>query len=422
MMFEDAMTLLEVPEVLLQTVIAIAIGGLIGLEREKESSDKYAGLRTLALLCGSGPVMVYYSEIVGYPLLVAIYLALAMILSLVIIYIRYTVAMEDLGFTTSVTVFLVALLGILVGYGQFIEASSIAIITAFILAEKRVMTGYVENLTYQELTDSLKLGALVFILYPILPSEPIDPYGVVNLQEVLVFAIFVLLIEFSAYLSMRQFGGSKGLQLTGILAGMANSFATAAVMARMANQSSDARDAASSGIMLSVVSMIVRNVGLATVLAFGIFWTIWQPAVAMIALTFLIAYLLLKFGDQYEDLDIDIDSPFSFTSAAKFAGFYIVITLVSVVSQELLGDVGLFATAYTGGLVSSAAVAVSAATVYNQGTATAEAAGGMVMLGILASLTSKIVLVEMINGEMRKTAMLPMAVVGLFGIGIFFLL
>lgn len=103
----------------------------------------------------------------------------------------------------------------------------------------------------------------------------------ISLREVLVFAIFVLMIEFSGYVSMGQFGGSRGLQLTGILAGMANSFVTAAVLARMANQSRNALDAASSGIMLSVVSMIIRNVGLASILAFAIFWTVWQPAAVM---------------------------------------------------------------------------------------------------------------------------------------------
>ena len=414
----------EVPTVLQYVVVAMAIGGLIGLEREigEQDSNKFAGLRTLALLCGSGPVMVYYADIVDYPLLVSLYLFLVIALALSIAYVRFSLTGGDVGFTTTVTVFLVGLLGVLVGYGRLFEAVSIGLITAFLLAEKEPMVRYIDNLTYQELTDSMKLAALVFILYPILPSEPIDPYGVVRLREVLLFAIFVLMIEFSAYVSMRQFGGSKGLQVTGLLAGMANSFATAAVMARMANQSRKAIDSASSGIMLSVISMVVRNVGLASVLAFGIFWVVWKPAVAMIVLAAGVAYFLFRTSETYEDLDVNIDSPFSFGAAAKFSLIYIVITVVSVVAQQQLGDVGLFATAYMGGLVSSAAVAVSAATMYNQGAATIEAAGGMVILGILASLTSKIVLVEIINGHMRRKAVLPMAIIGIVGLGVYFTL
>ncbi|WP_243641418.1 MgtC/SapB family protein [Natrarchaeobius halalkaliphilus] len=420
-MIQDIMAVFEVPELLQQVVIAIAIGGLIGIEREKESTDKFAGLRTLALLCGAGPVMVYYAQISGYTAAVLLYLVLAAIFAFTIAYIRFTLSGDDIGLTTSVTVFFVALLGVIVGYGRFVEAAAITIIVAFLLAEKEQMVSFVDSLTYDELSDAMKVGALVFILYPILPAEPVDPYGVINLQEVLVFAIFVLMIEFSAYVSMRVFGGSKGLQVTGLLAGMANSFATAAVMARMANKSREALEAASSGIMLSVISMIIRNVGLASVIAFAIFWTIWIPALAMIAITVAIAYYLLRTSDSHDDIDVDIDSPFSFTSAAKFSAIYVAITVVAVVSQELLGDVGLLATAYTGGLISSAAVAVSAATVYNSGAASVEAAGGMVMLGIMASLSSKIVLVEIINGQMRKKAMLPMAFTGVVGLAVYFL-
>jgi len=360
--------------------------------------------------------MVYYAELVGEPLLVGLYVLLAIAIALAIVFIRFSLARGEIGFTTSVTVFLVALLGILVGYGRFFEATSIAIITAFLLAEKEQMMTYVDNLTYQELSDSMKLGALVFILYPILPSDPVGPYGVIQLREVLLFAIFVLLIEFSSYVSMRQFGGSTGLQVTGLLAGGANSFATAGVMARMANQSRDAIDSASSALLLATVSMIVRNVGIASVIAVAILWAVWLPAVVMILLTMVMAYGVLKRGETHANFDIDLDSPFSFTAAAKFAIVYVAITLVSVVAHELFGSAGLYATAFFGGLVSSAAVAVSAATVFNEGSVTVEPAGGMVMLGIMASLTSKIVLVETVNGEMRYTAVVPMVFTGVAGL------
>lgn len=418
---ESIFTVFEVPSLLQQVLIAIAIGGLIGLEREKESENKLVGLRTLALLCAAGPVIVYYAQLSDFQVAVVLYLLLALGLALGIALIRYLDSDSSFGLTTSVTVFFVSLLGILIGFEQFIEAAAIGIIVAFVLAEKRQMVKFIDKLTYDELSDAMKVGALIFILYPILPTEAVDSYGVINLREVLVFAIFVLLIEFSAYISMRVFGGSKGLQVTGILAGMANSFATAAVMARMANKSQAALQAASSGIMLSVISMIVRNVGLASIIAFGIFYVVWIPAILMIIVATLIAYYLLKTSEDHSDFDIDINSPFSFKSAAKFSVIYIAITLVSVVSQELFGDIGLFVTAYTGGLISSAAVAISAATVYNSGAASVEVAGGMVLLGILASLTSKIILVEMINGKMRKSAMIPMAAVGLVGIATYLL-
>lgn len=417
---------LAVPDLLVQVVFAIAVGGLIGVERERRPARKFAGLRTLALLCGAGPLVVAVADTPAhpavFPVVLGIYLGLAVAMSMAVVYVRFRLHGEDIGFTTSVTIFLVALLGILVGYERFVEAASITIITVVLLAERERLHGYVDSLTDQELLDSLKLAALVFVLYPILPADPVDPFDIVVLREVLLFAIFVLLIEFGSYISMRQFGGSRGLAVTGLLAGGANSFATAAVLARIATQTREALDAASFALLLATTSMIVRNVAIAVVLAFELFWLLWQPTAAMIGLALGIAAVLWYYGDTYEEFDIDFDSPFSFVAAAKFAVAYVAILVVSVGAEAVFGDTGLYATAFAGGLVSSAAVSVTAATVFTDGGIGTHAAVGMVVLGITASLTSKIVLVEVINGKMRTKAMLPMALVGCVGIGVFLIL
>lgn len=409
-----------VPELLAQVIIAIAIGGLIGLERER--LDKFAGVRTMALLAGTAPAVVELADRADLPALVVVYLMLVAAIALAVAYVRFRLRRDELGFTTTVTVFLVGVLGLLVGYGLLFEATSIAIITAVLLTEKERIHTSINRLTDQELSDSMKLGALVFILYPILPSEPVGPYEVVCLREVLVFAIFVLLIQFAAYVSMRQLGGSTGLQVTGLLAGGANSLATAGVLARMARQSRDAVDAASSALLLATGSMILRNAAIASVLAVPLVSVLWPPIAVMFGLTLLLAYVGLVRGDTYEEFDFDFESPFSFSAAGKFAVAYVGIVIASVVGEELFGEFGLYATAFAGGLVSSAAVAVSAATVYSDGTVGAEPAAGMVILAIAASLVAKIVLVEMLNEEMRTRAVLPMAVVGVAGLLVFFMM
>jgi len=417
--------LFEVPTLLVQVVIAIATGGLIGLERERLPERKYAGLRTLALLCGAGPIVVYVGGIDGSAavlgLFLGIYLGLAATVALSVVLIRFSLEEADIGFTTSVTVFLVGLLGVLIGYERYFESTSIVIIAVLVLAERDRLHRYVDSLSDQELLDTLKLGALVFILYPILPSEPIDPYDAVVLQDVLLFVIFVLLIQFAAYLSMAQLGGSRGLAVTGLLSGGANSFAAAGVLARLANQSREAVTAASFALLLATLTMILRNVGIAVALAVPILWVVSVPAAVMVGVTLAAAGLVWWQGETHEEFDIDLESPFSFRAAAKFSVAYLAILLVSVGGEEVAGDVGLYATAFTGGLISSAAVSVTAATVFNNGSVAAEAAAGMVVLGITASLTSKIALVEWINDEMRYNAAIPMAVIGLAGLAAFLL-
>lgn len=404
----------NVPALLGHVVTAIAIGGLIGLERERV--DKFAGVRTMALLAGTGPPVVEIARRADLPLLVGVYLALAAAVALAVAYVRFELRGDEIGFTTTVTVFLVGVLGVLVGYGLLFEATSIAVITALLLTEKDRITGFIDRLSDEELSDSMKLGALVFVLYPILPTEALGPYNVVNLREVLVFAIFVLLIQFGAYVSMRQFGGSTGLQVTGLLAGGANSLAAAGVLARLAKQSREAVSAASSALLLATGSMIVRNVAIASVIAVPLLWELWPPVAVMLTVTLGLAYVSARDDDTYNEFDFDFDSPFSFRAAAKFALAYVAIVLASVAGEELFGELGLYVTAFAGGLVSSAAVAVSGATVYTEGTAGTGTAAGMVLVGILGSLVAKIVLVELLNDEMRTKATVPMAIVGVAGL------
>lgn len=418
--------LVEIPPLLVQVAIAIATGGLIGLERERLPARKFAGLRTLALLCGAGPVAVSLGRLEGEPALLpvflAAYLGLAITIAAGVVYVRFELADgENIGFTTSVTVFLVGLLGVLIGFERYFESTSIAILTVLLLAERERLHGYVDSLTDQELQDSLKLGALVFILYPILPAEPVDPYGVVVLRDVLLFAIFVLLIQFASYISMGQLGGSKGLALTGLLAGGANSFAAAGVLARLASQSRDALTPASFALLLATASMVIRNVGLAVVLAAPLFWAVWEPAAGMLVVTVGAATVVWVHGETHEEFDIDLETPFSFMAAAKFSVAYVAILLVSVLAETVAGDAGLYVTAFAGGLVSSAAVSVSAATVFSEGSVALEPAAGMVVVGISASLVSKIALVEFVNSEMRSQGAVPMALVGVAGLAVFFL-
>lgn len=408
------------PPLLARVGVAIAIGALIGLERERRPSRKFAGLRTMALLCAGGPVSVFVAEAAGGSAVVAVvlglYLGTAAAVALGVAGVRFALRGEEFGFTTSVTVVLVALLGLLVGLEFLREAAAIGIITAAILAERDRLHGYVRGLTDEELRDSLKLGALVFVLYPVLPAEAVDPYGVVVLREVLVFAVFVLLIQFTAYALMRTVGGSAGLAVTGLLAGGANSFAAAGVLANVANRSRAAVDAASFALLLATLSMILRNLGIAVALGRDMLPLLVVPAAAMLGVTALAAVLLWHTGETDSEFDIDLDSPFSFGSAATFSAAYVAILLVSVGAEAAIGDAGLYATAFTGGLVSSAAVAVTATTVITEGSVPVGTGVGMVVAGIVASLVAKIGLLEVTSRGMRYSAAVPMGLVGLAGL------
>ncbi|MFB6190709.1 MAG: MgtC/SapB family protein [Candidatus Nanohaloarchaea archaeon] len=411
-----------VPELLTEILMSIGAGGLIGLERENAPERKYAGIRTLSLLGGAGPGVVLLSEKAGSAIFVAIYLALVSAISLGIVLIRLRAQGEDIGFTTSVAVFVVAVLGTLIGYDMYFEATSLAILTALILAEKKALHGYIDKLSDRDISSALQLSAVAFILLPILPATAVDPLGAIVPRDIVLLAVFVMAIEFASYVLMRQLGGS-GIYLTGLLGGGASSFATTGVLARIGLKE-ELGNPASAAVMLSATSMLARNIGIAAVImlpqmaATGGLYALFASGMAM-GVVLLAAAFLLKKEASTREIGIEIESPFSLKSGVKFATIFTAVSAASALGQDFAGATGSYLTALVGGMASSSAVAASAATSYGAGAISVEVATGMVIVSIAGSLLSKIGLVELINHDIATRTALPLISACAAGITIF---
>ena len=77
---------------------------------------------------------------------------------------------------------------------------------AILLALREPLHSWVRNLTWIELRSALMLLAMTFLLLPILPNRPIDPWDVVNPREIWLLAILIAGISFAGYVAIRIFG------------------------------------------------------------------------------------------------------------------------------------------------------------------------------------------------------------------------
>lgn len=411
--------LLNAPQVVVEILIALAIGALIGLEREHTDQKKYAGFRTLVLLAGVAPGVVTISEKTGSDIFTALYLLLAAFLSLGVIYVRLKVDGDNIGFTTSVAVFTTAILGLMIGYNLYQEAAVLSVLTALLLAQKKTLHSYIDKLEEQEVTKAFQLGAIALILLPILPSTAIDPFGAIVPRELVLLAVFVMAIEFVSYVTLRQLDGSSGIYLTGLLGGGASSFATTGVLAKI-GKTQGYEEPAASGILLCTVTMIIRNLGIAGVILFShsntnilqFFWLFIPIAVMIIPL------LGFAFWLKTEDVEVSkmpMDSPFSLKSGIKFGTIFAVVSISSALGNQFIGSTATYITSFAGGLVSSSAVATSAATSFLSSSVTGYTAALMIILSILGSMLSKILLIEMENESLRILVGGPMILSAMLG-------
>ncbi|MDY6768731.1 MAG: MgtC/SapB family protein, partial [Candidatus Nanohaloarchaea archaeon] len=393
-------------QTLQQVVLAFALGALVGLERERTPENKYAGLRTLSLLCGAGPVSVFIGHLSASALPVAIYIGMGAVFSLLVLYIRVEVEQEDLGLTTSSSVFLVALVGVLVGYGEYFTAVAVTLIAVFLLAEKSTFKRYIGMLEPEEIADAVGLGILALVLYPVLPAGAVDPYGVLFLRKALLFVIFILLVQFAAFVALT-WADRLGFLLSAALGGVVSSLAVVSTMAHTVKERT-LEEAAYAGALAASVAMVARNGVIAGVLAPETAPFLVLPIAAATVIGGAVTLYRYSEGGDGEVDAFGTSSPFSFVSAFKFGTLFLAILLVSEVAKMQFSIAGSYGAAFLGGAASSTAVVASAATLLSSGTVNAEQAAAMVALGIVSSLGSKLLYTEWGGArELTKRLLVP---------------
>ncbi len=136
------MTILEI---VLKLLLAIALGGIIGLERE--ASQKPAGLRTHILICVSATIMMILSELVlagkGAATGDTLRIAAAVVTGMGFIGAGTIIQSQGAvhGLTTAATLWTVTGLGLVVGAGYYL----IAVITSAVILGTLILFGKLEE-------------------------------------------------------------------------------------------------------------------------------------------------------------------------------------------------------------------------------------------------------------------------------------
>jgi putative Mg2+ transporter-C (MgtC) family protein len=141
---------MELIEIILKLVLAIALGGIIGLERE--ASQKPAGFRTNILVCVGSAMMMTLAVLLiqgkgGSPdtlvrMAAGVLTGIGFLGAGTILHDRGTVA----GLTTASTIWLVAGLGLVIGAGYYVPALIFTVLTIVtLILFRRVEESYLRR-------------------------------------------------------------------------------------------------------------------------------------------------------------------------------------------------------------------------------------------------------------------------------------
>jgi uncharacterized membrane protein (DUF4010 family) len=226
---------MDLQELLSRFAVALGIGLLIGLERgwrtrEMQSGSRTAGIRTFAVSGLLGAVAGALSQAAGIGAGFVLGASFAAFAAVMIVFCREeNKASGTFSATTAIAAILTFSLGAFALIGNMRVAAAAAVATAGILAAREDIHGWVAKITWPELRSALVLLAMTFIVLPIVPDDPIGPFGGANPREIWLIAIVLAAVSFLGYLGVRVLGTQRGILVSGVAGGLASSTAVTVI-------------------------------------------------------------------------------------------------------------------------------------------------------------------------------------------------
>ena len=328
----------------LRFLVAIALGFLVGLERESRGSSLTskltAGVRTYTLisLFGFGCAWLYRLNI-EFIVPVGIIVVGGMILS------SYLAKQKSgaVGWTSEIAALLTFVVGVLSLIADIWIAMALGIFTTLLLSEKSELERYIDKLDKSEFLALVKFLIVTIIILPALPDKE---YTQFNLNPYRIWQIVILVssIGFIGYFLMKKFGDKVGLWLSGLLGGIASSTAVSIAMGNIAKKNELLAKRAFQATILASSVMYLRILAIIFLLNSGIAMGIWWKLVILFCFGLLLAVIIRDKQTEISSNPIStLQNPFEIRPAVIFAFLFIVLSIVTILVKQFFGGSGLLA-------------------------------------------------------------------------------
>ncbi len=361
-------------------LVALAIGLLIGLERERRkgagSTRAAAGLRTFGLVGLLGGVAALIGGD-GFVLLAGAFVALGALAA-------YGLGdRKDPGLTGEVALVVTYALGVLAQTRPAL-GFEVGVVVAALLAFRAPLHRFArDRITDQELLDALTFAIAAVVVLPLLPNRPIDPFGLLNPFTLWRLAVVAMALSFLGYVAQRLLDGRYGLLVAGLAAGLVSSTAAVAAMGARAKSQPALAPASAAGAIASMIGSLGYLV--------AIIGAVSPPLIIALALPFgLAALLMLAYAIwlvRHTPKTADGETIGRAFNGGAVLIFVVLVGAFSLVSELLirwLGAPGVLIGSAVMGLADAHAASASMATLLAGGRMTVAAAA----IGVVLTLTT----------------------------------
>ncbi len=354
-------------DLFLRLGLALAIGFLIGLERgwkarDEEEGQRTAGLRTFALIGLLGGIFGAFGKDQGLLLLAAGFVVVSGALAAFLW--REGVREDDYSATSAVAVMLTYMLGAFAVLGEPAVAAGAGVATAVLLAAKVQLHGWLQRITWRELRTGLLLAAMTFIALPLLPRQPIDPYGAINPYELWLMTILIAAMSFVGYAAIRIAGPERGTIMAAGAGGLVASTAVTLTLAGLARDNPNRVQLLGGSVILSGAVMLLRVLMIVAVINLALAASLGPALIAGALAMAVLAFWLIRRapeGKKKSSTEIKIENPFRLAEVLRFGLLLIVVMLLAEAARQFFGDAGLIGLAAISGLADVDAITLSMA-------------------------------------------------------------
>lgn len=391
------------PETWIGLLVALGIGLLVGIERERRKGRGpqrgAAGMRTFALVTLAGAM----AQSLAPGALVAVG-GLAVAALAAIAYWRSTERPEgDPGLTTEIALVVAYLVGVQCAVQPVVGAAAGAVLAGLLAARDKMHRFATEWLTELELRDALVLAGVALVLVPLAPATPLPWLGGLGLRTAAWLVLLILAMQAAAHIAQRLLGPSHALALSGLLGGFVSSTATIATLGAQARSESPAQQAAlANAAALSGAATWLQALALCAIASPALLPSLAAPAAAGLVVTLgASAWASARAAGASASAAPDSAAtrrPLRLREAGIVAALLLIVSAAVAWAQGQFGSGGLWAGTALAALADAHAPIAAAFALHQAGTLTAGDTLRAALLAVSVNTASRCVVAVMAGG------------------------
>jgi len=358
-------------------IISFFCGFLIGIERTRVKAQYGARDHIFFSMISTSLIILYdkfFTVSEGFIMIILFFGGMIIFLLIGSIYRLFRE--NDPGYTTTLSMFLAMVVGVLCYYSEYL-AIAISVIFLIILSTKKQFNK-IRKLKEIEWRGTVEFIAIVVLLYILIPDN-LQVFGIV-VKSIIIIFIVILTVKYFSYFLLKS-TSEKNLYYISFLGGFAHSEATTVELAEAG--------ASSSSVWLVIQTMLIRMIIVLMITPTLLFYAVYPILITSI-IGLIGSFLILRKKETQLALE-KIRNPLSIKSALIFAGTYLIgLVLTIVLSFFELNILTYYLIVFGIGLLSGGASSLFVATAFYKSLINEGNALLMLTIGLSAAILNKI--------------------------------